>query len=326
LTGSRHCDFVLDGGFLDRFEDHLRTVVWLTDGHCRSEVVTLPTLAKYRELGIQALLRGHAGELLHMRKAYDYSLDSGVLAIRDEAGLEAWLGRRLGGWMLAGVEGPLFKGVSSEELEARSTALLRDALREAREGEPLIHRLWHVFLLQKIRRHTAMSLLEYGSLLRVRLPYLDNDLVDALLATPPALKLGDTVQAGILARYRPSFLAIPNSNTGTRIGAGPFRRELANFRRRVFARLRVPGYQPYEKLGLWLRRELRPLVEGVLLDSRCLDRGIFEPETVRRVVAAHLEHRANHTFLLLTMLVFELGQRMILEGERPSFRPTAAPA
>jgi asparagine synthase (glutamine-hydrolysing) len=68
-------------------------------------------------------------------------------------------------------------------------------------------------------------------------------------------------------------------------------------------------------LGLWLRRELRPLVERVLLDSRCLDRGIFAPDTVRRTVAAHSANRANHTFVLLAMLSFELGQRMLLDGE-----------
>lgn len=77
----------------------------------------------------------------------------------------------------------------------------------------------------------------------------------------------------------------------------------------------MPGYQPYERLGLWLRRELKPFVARTLLDRRCLDRGLFEPDTVRRVVAAHTSGRANHTFLIMALLIFELGQRMMLEGE-----------
>ncbi|HEX6900204.1 MAG TPA: asparagine synthase-related protein [Thermoanaerobaculia bacterium] len=315
LTGSRHCDFLLDQTFLGRFEEHLRRLVWLTDGHFRSDAVTVTTLDRYRELGVEILLRGHAGELLHMAKAYDYSVDPQLLAVRDEAGLEDWLTRRVGGWMLAGVQGPLFRGISREETDGRALALLRDALSGSRGGEPLSHRVWHLFLRQKLRRHTAMSLLEYGSLLRVRLPYLDNDLVEAVLSTPPGLKLGDRVQAHILARYRPSFLRIVNANTGTWIGAGPRRRQLARFRHRVLAKLRVPGHQPYERLGLWLRRELRPIVARILLDDRFLDRGIFDPDTVRRTVSAHLEHRANHTHLLMTMMIFELGRRMILGEE-----------
>ena len=313
LTGSRHCDFLLDKSFLGRFEEHLRRLVWLTDGHFRSDAVTVPTLDRYRELGIDVLLRGHAGELLHMEKAYDYSVDPQLLAVKDEAGLEGWLTRRVGGWMLAGVQGPLFRGMSREELDGRSLVLLRDAMSGSRGCEPLIHRVWHMFLLQKLRRHTAMALLEYGSLLRVRLPYLDNDLVEAAFSTPPGLKLGERIQAQVLARHRPSFLRIVNANTGTWVGTGPRRRQLAKLRHRALAKLRVPGHQPYERLGLWLRRELRPLVERILLDSRFLDRGIFDPDTVRRTVSAHLEHRANHTHLLTTMMIFELGRQMILE-------------
>ena len=76
----------------------------------------------------------------------------------------------------------------------------------------------------------------------------------------------------------------------------------------AFAKLGVRGYQPYERLGLWLRRELRPFVERVLLSPECLERGIFDPNTVRAVVDNHLNNRRNHTSLLLALLIFELGQ------------------
>ena len=49
----------------------------------------------------------------------------------------------------------------------------------------------------------------------------------------------------------------------------------------MFAKLGLRGYQPYERLGLWLRRELRPLVEGLLLSPECLDRGVLTPDAVR---------------------------------------------
>jgi asparagine synthase (glutamine-hydrolysing) len=155
-------------------------------------------------------------------------------------------------------------------------------------------------------------------------------MVDALLEAPPALKLDDAVQASFLARRRPSFLGIVNANTGTSIGAGPARRRIATFRRRALGKLRVPGYQPYERLGLWLRRELRATVERILLDRRCLDRGVFEPETVRRILDDHTARRANHTYLLVSMMIFEIGQRMIVDGDLPEDqrgrRPEPAPS
>lgn len=324
ITASRYCSFAIDGRFFDRYEEHLSRSVWLTDGHHRTPALAQPALEKYRELGIEVLLRGHGGELLHMRKAYGLSLDAELLAVRGEAELETCLRRRLGAGMLDGVDGPLLKGMSREELDTAPFAALRSLLDELREVEPLvIHRVWRLLLRQWLRRITAMSMLEYGSLLRVRLPYLDNDLVEEVLACPPALKLDDTVQAHILARHRPAFLSIANANTGTRIGAGPLRRKLAAVQRRVFAKLGVPGYQPYERLGLWLRRELRPVAERILLADRCLDRGIFEPDTVRRILSAHAENRRNHTFVILAMMCFEVGQRMILDGERRRFSEAA---
>src|SRR5205814_273208 len=126
-----------------------------------------------------------------------------------------------------------------------------------------------MFLAQRLRRETAQSLVEFDSVVETRLPYLDNDLVDELFAAPPELKLGDAIQAHILRR-RPDFLRVVNVNTGTVVGAGRVRRAVGNFRRRVLAKLGVKGYQPYERLGLWLRRQLRPLVERLLLDDRCL--------------------------------------------------------
>ena len=112
-----------------------------------------------------------------------------------------------------------------------------------------------------------------------------------------------------MRRRRPSFLRVANVNTGTVVGAGRVRRAVGNFRRRVLAKLGVKGYQPYERLGLWLRRELRPLVQSVLLGDECLSRGIFNADAVRAIVGDHLADRKNHTFLLLALMIYEIGQQ-----------------
>ena len=57
-----------------------RAMVRLTDGHYLSQCIVMPTLPVYRDLGVQVLLRGHAGELMHMTKAYNFSLDRPTLA------------------------------------------------------------------------------------------------------------------------------------------------------------------------------------------------------------------------------------------------------
>jgi asparagine synthase (glutamine-hydrolysing) len=309
LTNRPHHQCLLGDDFLDHVEQHLRDMVRLTDGHYLSQCIVMPTLQVYRELGIRVLLRGHAGELMHMAKAYNYSLSEEDLALSDSASIEKWLLRQLPAFMLEGAGSNLFAAAHRGDIAQLARQSLRDCLEESKGVEPPVHRIWHMFINQRLRRETAMSLVKFGSVVQTRLPYLDNELVDTLFAAPPQVKLQNTVQTHILQRRRPSFLKVLNVNTGAAMDAGPVGRFLGKARHKMFAKLGVRGYQPYERLGLWLRRELRPLVEKLLLADESLERGIFEPAGVKGVVHAHLQGK-NHTYLILAMMVFEMGQRI----------------
>jgi hypothetical protein len=327
LAGRPHHPYVLSTAFLDRFEDHLRAMVRLTDGQYLSQCIVMPTLPMYRELGIEVLLRGHAGELMHMDKAYSFSLDAAALGLRDGAALEGWLARRLRAHMIDDTAEPLFVPAFHGQVEGLARESLREALRPSDGVGPAVQRVWHLFVTERLRRETALSMVKFGSLVETRLPYLDNDLVDLLLAAPPGLKVGETIQTHILRKRMPSFLGVTNANTGALMGAGKLARRLAGLRLKVLAKLGVPGYQPYERLGLWLRRELRPLVERLLLSPRCLGRGVFNPDAVRGVVRRHLNNEANHTFLLMALMIHETGQRELIDGEpAPAGGPTVTPA
>ncbi|MFL5244268.1 MAG: asparagine synthetase B family protein [Gemmataceae bacterium] len=314
LTGRPHHRYILNTEFLTHFEEHMRHMVHLTDGHYLSQCIVIPTLPLYRELGIEVLLRGHAGELMHMEKAYNFSLNKEALAFTSAAELEGWLFGRLRTYMLDAVDGSLFAPAFQDSIDELARDSFQGCFRESDGMQPLIHRVWHMFISQRLRRETAMSMMEFGSVVETRLPFLDNELVDALLAAPPGMKLSDTIQRHILTRRLPAFLNVVNANTGARLGANRLERFLAKVRLKVFAKLGVKGYQPYERLGLWLRQDLRSVVERVLLSSRCLDRGIFNPDTVRSVVRQHFDNQRNHTFLLMAMMIFEAGQEEFVDG------------
>jgi asparagine synthase (glutamine-hydrolysing) len=326
LLGYPHRQVVLGEDFLSRYEEHLRQMVRLTDGQYLCQCIVMPTLPVYRELGIRVLLRGHAGELLHMTKAYNFSLDAGGLALRDGPGVRSWLWRHLQAYMLEGTGGRLFAPHLRREVDTLARESLDSALAETAATGPPLHRVWHLFLTQRLRRETALSLVEFDSVVETRLPFLDNELVDAVFAAPPGLKLGDTIQAEILRRRRPEFLKVVNVNTGTVVGAGRLRRAVNTYRMKVLSKLGVPGYQPYERLGLWLRRELRPLVQRLLLSDDCLGSGLFDPAAVRAVVADHLDHRANHTYLILALMVFVASRQELTGRAAPEPAPAAAGA
>ena len=311
LARVRHYNYVLDDTFLGDFERHLRSMILLTDGHYLDQGIVMPTLPKYRELGMEKLLRGHGGELLHMRKAYAFSLDDEAPALPDEA-LERWLFDHLTGYMLRGVPADLFE----VDVPGRARAALHSAYVQASEpGDVPIDRVWRLFLAERLHRETALSMHQFNCFAMVRLPYLDNDVVDTLLAMPASLKMGDALQTRILRHRRPEFLGVVNSNTGAPVGASRPRVSLSQIRLRVYAKLGVKGYQPYERLGLWLRRELRGMAESALASDRFLSRGVCRADAVRRVLAQHASGQANHTFLIMSLFIFELGQQMLEDPE-----------
>jgi asparagine synthase (glutamine-hydrolysing) len=302
LRGIRHRPFTLDESFLGQFEQHLREMVGLTSGHYLDQGIVMVTMPVYRELGIEHLLRGHGGELLHMTKAYAYSLSGDALQA-SEAGLRDWLLSHLTSYMLSGVPDDLF----TVDLRAESAASLDRALTKCPGGAQPIDRVWQMFINERLHRETALSMHMFEQFVGVRQPYLDNDVVDSLFAMPASMKLGDVLQTGLLRKVRPAFLDVANSNTGARMGAGRLETEFAKLRLRVGAKLGLKGYQPYERLGLWLRRELRPLVETTLSNEEFLATGMVRPDAVKRVVQQHMDNQANHTFLIMSLVIFALG-------------------
>lgn len=313
--GSLYQDFILDDQFLKKFRIHLDHMVQLTDGHYLSQCIVLPTFPKYRELGIQTLLRGHAGELMHMSKAYSFSMDQAALSLQTEADLETWLFQHLRAYMLESLDQPLLAFADQAECDQVARDTIRESLQESQDWERPTDRIWQVFITERLRRETAMSLAKFGSVVETRLPYLDPAVLSALSQLPAERKQDESIQAELLRKHCPAFLDITNVNTGARVGAGALTKKIQSFKMRVFAKLGVPGYQPYERLGLWLRRELAPLVREILLSDQCLDRGVFNPETVRITVEQHLSGRRNHTFLLMAMMIYERGQQLIFHPQ-----------
>lgn len=314
LTNRDHHQLLLDREFLANYPRYLETMVRLTDGQYLDQGIVVPTLAKYRELNVDVLLRGHAGELLHLDKAYNFSVDEEFLKLPETASPGRWCASRLSAFMLAGVDRPLLRGIDQTGMQQVSDQALEGCLRDSEYLESKFNRLSHLFLGQRTRRETALSMTIFGSVVETRIPYLDRDVVEAVLAIPGDMRLGDQLQSSMIRRRNPALLRVVNSNTGARLRAPKWLQRAATFRMKLFGKLGLRGYQPYERLGLWLRRELQPLVREVLLSSGSLENGLFVPETIRWIVEEHTAGRRNFTYLIQALMILELGRRMRTAG------------
>jgi asparagine synthase (glutamine-hydrolysing) len=65
----------------------------------------------------------------------------------------------------------------------------------------------------------------------------------------------------------------------------------------------------------WLRHELKDLAYDTLLGPRCLGRGYFQAETVRRLLDEHTQGRAGWHYLLWNLLILELWHRTYIDGD-----------
>lgn len=128
--------------------------------------------------------------------------------------------------------------------------------------------------------------------LEARAPFLDHEVVDLAARLPIEWKLhgrhGKQILVDTFADLLPKRI-----KTRKKMGFG------------------VP-------LDHWFRGELRPLLEDVLLSTTSLNRGIFRPEQVRRLVDEHVRGLWDHSYRLWSLLVLELWQRTFLDGSVPT--------
>jgi asparagine synthase (glutamine-hydrolysing) len=91
-------------------------------------------------------------------------------------------------------------------------------------------------------------------------------------------------------------------------------RSLASWhlRRRGLGWVLPDTVRPYKDYNGWFRTNLRPWVEGLLLDRRALDRGYFQPAFVRQLLAEH-DAGANHAVRIGALLTIELWHRQFAD-------------
>ena len=128
-------------------------------------------------------------------------------------------------------------------------------------------------ILVKVDRMSMATSLE------TRAPFLDGDLMELAFSMPGHLKIRNGERKWILKQAMRDVL--PES--------------ILNRRKEGFS---IP-------MKNWLRRELQPLMRGLLSPDRVASRGLFDPQAVTDLMDAHVAGRENHAHTLFPLMVFE---------------------
>jgi|APSaa5957512622_1039677.scaffolds.fasta_scaffold02111_5 asparagine synthase (glutamine-hydrolysing) len=136
--------------------------------------------------------------------------------------------------------------------------------------------------------------------LEARSPFLDVDLLEFAATIPADLLIEGRIGKALLKRYAARLVP----------------RDVIYRPKQGFA---LP-------LGDWLRTRYGELLKRVLLSSPACDRGHFRMETVRAVLDQHICGQADHTHRLWTLLVFEIWNRLFVDGSLNPTEPLSAMA
>jgi asparagine synthase (glutamine-hydrolysing) len=134
--------------------------------------------------------------------------------------------------------------------------------------------------------------------LEVRVPFLDNDLIALAERIPSGAKNADGAGKRLLREAMRTLLP----------------EELVEKPKQ--------GFSPPDQS--WYRGPTMDYIREILLDARSLNRGYFQPEYVRRVLAEHLEGRVNHRLLIWSLLSFEWWNRLFMDGDGLALRTSEA--
>ncbi len=123
--------------------------------------------------------------------------------------------------------------------------------------------------------------------LEVRVPFLNQEMLELTARMPPDLKLRGLKRKYILKRAAEKLLP----------------RELVWRKKAGFG----------APIRSWLRGPLRPMVDELLSEETVKRRGLFRPDEVRRIINANLSGREDYNLQVFQLLTFELWHRAFID-------------
>ena len=135
--------------------------------------------------------------------------------------------------------------------------------------------------------------LSMAASIEARVPFLDNTVVDFMRQIPPHLKLHGFTQKYILRKAMEDSLP-----------------------KEVISRRKAGFGLPVRS---WLRNELRGMVGDLLSEKRVRERGLFQYQTVQRMIHDNLSGSRDYTLQLWSLLTLELWQQTHIDEHSRSF-------
>lgn len=161
-----------------------------------------------------------------------------------------------------------------------------DRVPEAALLDRLLYADVRTYLHELLMKQDQMSM---SASIESRVPFLDHPLAEFAARLPSRLKLDGMTTKAVLRRAMKGRLP-----------------------EEILARKKMGFPVP---VGAWLRGEFTGLLDDLVTGDRALARGLFAPDALRGIVAAHRAGTGGHAERLWALVNLEVWQRIFLDGE-----------
>jgi asparagine synthase (glutamine-hydrolysing) len=161
---------------------------------------------------------------------------------------------------------------------------------DAPSVESLTDRMLYTDLMLRVPDHNLVmgDRMSMACSLEVRSPFVDPRLVEFAASLPAGMKLKGRKLKYLLRRVAGRYLP-PEIVRRPKQGFG------------------FP-------VGLWMKRDLKALVEERLGNSRLVAAGVFRPEPIARIMREHMAGQVDHSYRLWLLLNLEIWHEIYIEG------------
>ncbi|PYM12145.1 MAG: asparagine synthase (glutamine-hydrolyzing) [Verrucomicrobia bacterium] len=153
----------------------------------------------------------------------------------------------------------------------------------------MLHLDMGTFLPSLNLAYTDKTSMAFG--VEVRVPYIDNEIVDFMAAVPPDLKMRGTVRKYLMKQALKDLLPDQILN-----------RQKAGFG---------------APIRTWIVSDLKEMIEDLLCRTNLERRGFFNPDYVQRLIQENASGRHDYNYLIYILLNFELWCRVHLDKQAP---------
>ena len=250
--------------------------------------------AHHRVEHMELRARAALGPARHLASVFGRALPlsvKGARALRhigaDPA--HAYALKHVNGTFEQGAKDRLYAPDFDRQVQADPLRTLHEAYRACRSADPMDHVLYadaRTYMVDDVL--TKVDRMSMAVSLEAREPLLDHKLLEFAARVPTSLKLkngrGKYLLRRLLERKVPRSILERNKS----------------------------GFAA--PIGDWLRGPLAEMTDGLLLDGRLRDRGLFRDTEVRRLWQDHRAGRAQHPHRLWQLVMLELWFRTFIDG------------